>query len=74
VALILKKRPAQAGLDPAIYSGHSLRAGLVTSAAQHGVEERLIMRSTRHRSLPVLRTSLRDGEMFRANASGRVGL
>jgi site-specific recombinase XerD len=74
VALILKKRAALAGLDPTNYSGHSLRAGLATSAAQHGVEERLIMRTTRHRSLPVLRTYLRDGEMFLGNASGRVGL
>lgn len=74
VALILKKRAALAGLDAAVFSGHSLRAGFATSAARHGVEERLIMRTTRHRSLPVLRTYLRDGELFLGNASGRVGL
>lgn len=74
VALILKKRAALAGLDAAVFSGHSLRAGLATSAAQHGVEERLIMKTTRHRSLPVLRRYLRDGELFLGNASGRIGL
>ena len=34
VALVIRERTAAAGLDPAPYSGHSLRAGLVTSATQ----------------------------------------
>jgi hypothetical protein len=54
--------------------GHSLCAGLATSAAEHDVEERIIQKQTRHRSVTILRTYIRDGEMFRQNASGRVGL
>jgi site-specific recombinase XerD len=37
IALIVKERAEAAGLDPARYAGHSLRAGLATSAAAAGV-------------------------------------
>jgi integrase len=74
VALIVKRRAEAAGLDPERFSGHSLRAGLATSAAAAGAEERDIQRQTRHRSIVVLRRYIRDGELFRANVSGRVGL
>ena len=37
VSLIVKERVLAAGIDPVGYSGHSLRAGLATSAAQAGV-------------------------------------
>ena len=74
VALIVKRRAEDAGLDPQRFSGHSLRAGLATSAAAAGAEERDIQRQTRHRSVAVLRRYIRDGELFRDNVSGRVGL
>ncbi|WP_420105120.1 site-specific integrase [Herbaspirillum huttiense] len=74
VALLVKKRAALAGYNPTNYSGHSLRAGFATSAAQNGVEERLIARTTRHRSMTVLRGYVRDGDLFLGAASGRVGL
>ncbi len=77
MALIVKRRARLIGLDPAAFSGHSLRAGLATAAAAaaaaHGVEERTIMRQTRHVGSSV-RRYIRDGEMFFGNASGRVGL
>lgn len=38
VALVVKRTAAAAGLDPAQYAGHSLRAGLVTQAAANGEE------------------------------------
>ena len=66
--------PAQAGLDPTRYAGHSLRAGLATSAAMAGAEERDIAKQTRHRSMMVLRKYIRDGSLFRANAAATVGL
>ncbi len=37
--------------DPARFAGHSLRAGLITSAAEAGVAERDIMRHSRHKSV-----------------------
>jgi integrase len=73
VALIVKRRAALVGLDATDFAGHSLRAGLATAAATNGVEERIIMRQTRHVGTTV-RRYIRDGEMFVGNASGRVGL
>jgi hypothetical protein len=63
-----------AGLDPTQYAGHSLRAGLATSAALAGAEERDIMRQTRHKSVAVARRYIRDGSVFRANVAAVVGL
>jgi integrase len=51
VAQIVQTRAARAGLDPTPFSGHSMRAGFATSAAAAGVEERVIMRQTRHKSV-----------------------
>ena len=39
VALVLKRHAARAGLDPGEVAGHSLRAGLATSAAAAGVPD-----------------------------------
>lgn len=74
VALIVKKHAEAAGLDPALYAGHSLRAGLATSAAMAGVSERSIMQQTGHRSVAMVRRYIRDGSLFRENAAGRIGL
>jgi site-specific recombinase XerD len=74
VALVVKRRAEAAGLDPAQYAGHSLRAGLATAAAEAGVSERVIMAQTRHRSLPMVRRYIRDGNLFRENAAAAVGL
>ena len=74
VALIVKRVGKMAGFDPLVYAGHSLRAGLVTSAAGAGVSERAIMEQTGHRSLPTLRRYIRDGSLFRENAAAAVGL
>ena len=54
-------------------AGHSLRAGLVTSAAA-GVEERVIMDQTRHKNASTLRKYVRLGSLFERNAAARVGL
>ena len=50
MAKIIKRLAREAGLDPAVFSGHSLRSGLATSAAEGGASERSIMEQTRHRS------------------------
>ncbi len=74
VALIVKRAAAAAGLDPTRYAGHSLRAGLATSAAMAGVSERAIMAQTGHKSVAMVRRYIRDGSLFRENAAGQVGL
>jgi integrase len=74
VALIVKRLVMAAGLDPAKFSGHSLRAGLVTSAASAGVSEASIMRKTGHRSVAMVRRYVTDVNLFRDDAAARVGL
>jgi site-specific recombinase XerD len=74
VAEIVKRYAAAAGLDAAVFAGHSLRSGLATSAAMAGASERSIMMQTGHRSLTTLRRYIRDGSLFRENAAAVVGL
>jgi integrase len=74
VALVLKRHAARVGLDPAEFAGHSLRAGLATSAAAAGVPERVIADQTGHRGTAMLRRYIREGSLFRENAASAVGL
>ncbi|MCF8567735.1 site-specific integrase [Alicyclobacillus tolerans] len=74
VAKIVKRAAEAAGLDASKFSGHSLRAGHATSAAQAGVQERIIMRQTRHRSIEMVRRYIREGDMFRENSAAELGL
>ena len=74
VALIIKRAAEGAGLDPAGYSGHSLRAGLATSAARAGKSERTIMRQGRWRSVTTARRYIRDADLYRDNAASGIGL
>jgi len=50
VARIVKEHVGRVGLDPRLFSGHSLRAGFATSAALAGFDALLIARQTGHRS------------------------
>jgi len=74
VARIIKRACRRAGLDPDLFGGHSLRSGLVTSAAANDVSLDLIMRQTRHVRVETVRGYIRDGERFRRNAAGKVGM
>ena len=68
VALIVKKRVQAIGLDPSLFSGHSLRAGLATSAAQAGVSAHKIQQQTGHKSIEMLSRYIRDANIFIDNA------
>jgi integrase len=74
VALVVKRYVEQLGLDPSAFAGHSLRAGLATSAAAAGKSERAIMNQTGHRNLTTVRRYIRDGNLFRENAAEGIGL
>ena len=56
------------------FSGHSLRAGFATVAAINGASERDIQKTTGHTNLEVLRRYIRDADIFRNNASKKLGL
>jgi integrase len=74
VAIVVKRYVEKLGYDPALFAGHSLRSGLATSAAAAGKSERAIMNQTGHRSVTTLRRYIRDGNLFRENAAGGIGL
>lgn len=74
VAEVVKRAASAAGLDARRYAGHSLRAGLITAAAEAGVLERDIMRHSRHKSVPVMRRYIRGATLFQSNAAAAVGL
>jgi integrase len=64
----LKRRAAAAGLDPASFAGHSLRAGFLTSAAESGADALKMAEVSRHKSLDTLRRYVRRADLFKAHA------
>lgn len=72
VAQIVKKRASVAGLKADQYSGHSLRAGLITSAAQAGVSVWKIKAQSGHRTDAMVSRYVRDADLFTNNAAGAV--
>ena len=60
------------GLEPAKFSGHSLRAGFVTSAARAGIATHLIRQQTGHASDATMSRYIREGSLFRGNAAGQL--
>lgn len=71
VANIVKVHAGRADLDAAVFSGHSLRAGFLTSAAAHGANIFKMAAQSRHKSLNVLRGYVRDAELFKDHAGAR---
>ena len=69
VADIVKRWAKVGNLDPDLFSGHSLRAGYVTSALENGVDAFRIMDQSRHRSVQTLRIYDRRAKAFK-NHSG----
>jgi len=74
VARIVQHYAAAAGLDPTLFAGHSLRAGLATSAAANGASERCIMATTGHKSDAMVRRYIREASLFRSNAASEAGM
>lgn len=68
VANIVKARAKTAGFDPTQFSGHSLRAGFLTSAATSGASVFAMMDVSRHKSVETLRGYVRSAEAFKNHA------
>jgi site-specific recombinase XerD len=64
ICKLVKAYVAKAGLDPSQYGAHSLRAGAVTTAAARGASVFKIKDLSRHASLDVLASYVRDGNLF----------
>jgi integrase len=70
VANIVKTHAQAVGLNADQFSGHSLRSGLVTSAAQAGISVNKIMAQTGHRSIEMVQRYVRAADIFINNAGG----
>jgi site-specific recombinase XerD len=68
VALIVKRYALAAGLDPKEFSGLSLRAGFITSAAETGASIFKISEVSRHKSTAVLSGYVRRVDLFKDHA------
>ena len=72
VALLIKEYLNLAGIDSKNFSGHSLRSGFATSAAEAGVEERSIMSMTGHKSSEMVRRYIKEANLFKNNALNKI--
>ena len=72
VALLIKEYLTLAGIDSKNYSGHSLRSGFATTAAESGVDERNIMAMTGHKSTEMVRRYIREVNLFKNNALNKI--
>ncbi|BAV52703.1 Site-specific recombinase XerD (plasmid) [Mesorhizobium loti] len=62
VNLILKRRIAQAGLDPKLFSAHGLRSGFLTETARRGIPLSEAMQQSQHRSVQQASRYYNDAE------------
>ena len=72
VALLIKEYLNLAGIDSTNYSGHSLRSGFATSAAESGAEERSIMNMTGHKSTEMVRRYIKEANLFKNNPLSKI--
>ena len=72
VALLIKKYLELAGINSRNFSGHSLRSGFATSAAESGAEERSIMAMTGHKSTEMVRRYIKEANLFKNNALNKI--
>ena len=72
VALLIKKYLKLSGIESKNYSGHSLRSGFATTAAESGAEERSIMAMTGHKSTEMVRRYIKEANLFKNNALNKI--
>ena len=72
VALLIKDYLKIAGIESRNYSGHSLRSGFATSAAESGAEERSIMAMTGHKTTEMVRRYIKEANLFKNNALSKI--
>jgi len=74
VVLIIKNYLNLAGIDNSNFSGHSLRSGFATVAAESGADERSIMAMTGHKTTQMVRRYIREANIFKNNALNKIKL
>ena len=72
VVLIMKKYLKLAGIENKNFSGHSLRSGFATVAADSGADERSIMAMTGHKTTQMVRRYIKEANIFKNNALNNI--
>ncbi len=72
VVLIIKNYLNLAGIENKNYSGHSLRSGFATVAAESGADERSIMAMTGHKTTQMVRRYIKEANIFKNNALSKI--
>jgi site-specific recombinase XerD len=68
IGQVVKRYVEAAGLDPAEFGGHSLRAGFITSAVENGASVFRTMDVSLHRRVETLRGYVRRAQEFKDHA------
>jgi integrase len=71
---VVKRCLSLIGVDPSAYGAHSLRAGMITAAAESGADAAAIMGRTGHKSLQTVIGYIRPAQAFHSNPLANVGL
>ena len=74
VALLVIRYLSEAGFDSKKYSGHSLRSGFATVAADSGADEKSIMNMTGHKTTQMVRRYIKESNLFKNNPLNKINL
>jgi len=74
VVMLIKDYLNLAGIENKNFSGHSLRSGFATVAAESGADERSIMAMTGHKTTQMVRRYIREANIFKNNALNKIKL
>ncbi len=72
VVLLIKEYLKLAGIENKNFAGHSLRSGFATVAAESGADERSIMAMTGHKTTQMVRRYIKEANIFKNNAFGKI--
>jgi len=72
VVLLIKQYLKIAKIENTNYSGHSLRSGFATVAAEYGADERSIMAMTGHKTTQMVRRYIKEANIFKNNALNKI--
>ena len=72
VVLLIKNCLSLAGIENDNFSGHSLRSGFATVAAESGADERSIMAMTGHKTTQMVRRYIKEANIFKNNALSKI--
>ena len=71
IARLVKQYVDLIGLDARNFSGHSLRAGFITSAIKHNARLDKIMEISRHKNVSTMMQYVREGNAFKDHAGSK---